>query len=101
MLSPMSEGFLARATSSRCGLAHPGLSALSATGWSLEKLRCDTCGELFSAPAPPEAGATKYAESAEVTVAMLRYGSGLPHYRLARLQASLGCPCRSRPNGNS
>jgi len=27
-----------------------------------------------------------------VTVALLRYGSGMPHYRLARLQKSLGVP---------
>jgi hypothetical protein len=55
-------------------------------------LRCDTCGEVFTAPAPPEAGTAKYDESVAVTVALLRYGSGLPHYRLARLQQSLGVP---------
>jgi len=65
---------------------------ISATGWSLEKLRCDTCGELFTAPIPPEAGTSKYDESVGVTVALLRYGSGIPHYRLARLQQSLGVP---------
>jgi len=69
-----------------------GSPPISATGWSLEKLRCDTCGEVFTAPAPPEAGTTKYDESVGVTVAMLRYGSGMPHYRLARLQQSLGVP---------
>jgi len=69
-----------------------GSPPISATGWSLEKLRCDTCGEVFTAPAPPEAGATKYDESVGVTVAVLRYGSGMPHYRLARLQQSLGVP---------
>jgi transposase len=69
-----------------------GSPPISATGWSLEKLRCDTCGEVFTAPAPPEAGTTKYDESVGVTVAVLRYGSGMPHYRLARLQQSLGVP---------
>jgi transposase len=69
-----------------------GSPPISATGWSLEKLRCDTCGEVFTAPAPPEAGTTKYDESVAVTVAVLRYGSGMPHYRLARLQQSLGVP---------
>jgi hypothetical protein len=58
----------------------------------LEKLRCDSCGEVFTAPAPPEAGQEKYDVSVGVTVALLRYGSGMPHYRLARLQESLGVP---------
>jgi transposase len=65
---------------------------ISATGWNLEKLRCDTCGQVFTAPTPAEAGASKYDESVAVTVALLRYGSGMPHYRLARLQQSLGVP---------
>ena len=69
-----------------------GSPPIWATGWSLEKLRCDTCGELFTAPAPPEAGTTKYDESVGVMVALMRYGSGMPHYRLARLQQSLGVP---------
>lgn len=69
-----------------------GCPPISATGWNLEKLRCDTCGEVFTAPAPPEAGTTKYDDSVGVTVAVLRYGSGMPHYRLARLQQSLGVP---------
>jgi transposase len=69
-----------------------GSPPISATGWSLEKLRCDTCGEVFTAPAPPQAGTSKYDETVGVTVALLRYGSGMPHYRLARLQQSLGVP---------
>ena len=69
-----------------------GSPPISATGWSLEKLRCDTCGVVFTAPAPPAAGTAKYDDSVAVTVALLRYGSGMPHYRLARLQQSLGVP---------
>jgi len=70
-----------------------GSPPISATVWELEKLRCDTCGMVFTAPPPPEAGQEKYAPSVGVTVALLRYGSGMPHYRLARLQESLGVPC--------
>ena len=58
----------------------------------MERLRCDTCGEVFTAPVPPEARTEKYAPSVGATVALLRYGSGMPHYRLARLQKSLGLP---------
>ena len=59
---------------------------------STRRFEASTCGELFTAPVPPEAGTTKYDESVGVTVAVLRYGSGMPHYRLARLQQSLGVP---------
>ena len=37
-------------------------------------------------------GQEKYDASVGATVALLRYGSGMPHYRLARLQKSLGVP---------
>jgi len=69
-----------------------GSPPIAATGYAMERLRCDTCGEVFTAPVPPEAGTEKYAPSVGVTVALLRYGSGMPHYRLARLQKSLGVP---------
>jgi len=69
-----------------------GSPPISATGYAMERLRCDTCGQVFTAPTPPQAGQQKYDSSTGVTVALLRYGSGIPHYRLARLQKSLGVP---------
>jgi len=69
-----------------------GAPPISATGYRMARLRCDTCGEVFTAPTPPEAGTQKYAPSVGAMVALLRYGSGMPHYRLARLQQSLGVP---------
>ena len=69
-----------------------GSPPMAATGYTLERLRCDTCGAVFTAPAPAAAGQEKYAPSVPVTIAVLRYGTGLPHYRLARLQQSLGVP---------
>jgi len=68
---------------------------VGATVYEMEQLRCDTCGELFTAPTPPEAGAEKYDPSVGVMVGMMRYGSGLPFYRLERLQWSLGVPLPS------
>jgi transposase len=58
----------------------------------MEQLRCDTCGKLFTAPTPPQAGVEKYDASVGVMVGLMRYGSGLPFYRLERLQKSLGVP---------
>lgn len=58
----------------------------------MEQLRCDTCGKVFTAPTPPEAGVEKYDASVGVMVGLMRYGSGMPFYRLERLQKSLGVP---------
>lgn len=58
----------------------------------MEQLRCDTCGKLFTAPTPPEAGLEKYDTSVGVMVGLMCYGSGMPFHRLERLQQSLGVP---------
>jgi transposase len=87
-----SQGSVRRQKSNAVLLRMVGAPPISATGYALERLRCDTCGEVFTAAAPPEAGIEKYAPSVGVVVALLRYGSGMPHYRLARLQQSLGVP---------
>jgi hypothetical protein len=65
---------------------------VAATRFELERLRCAICGVVFTTPAPPEAGTSKYDESVGVVVALMRFGSGMPMYRLAQLQASLGVP---------
>ena len=69
-----------------------GSPPIAATAFALERMRCDACGKVFTAPAPAEAGQEKYAPSVAPTIALLRYGTGMPHYRLARLQQSLGVP---------
>jgi len=60
--------------------------------YQLEKLRCNLCGQLFTAPPPPEAGTQKYDESVGSMLALLRYGSGLPFARIEKLQAGFGVP---------
>ena len=62
----------------------------AATRFELEKLRCNLCGRLFTAPAPPEAGLGKYDPGVGPMLGYLRFGGGLPHYRLDRMQADLG-----------
>jgi transposase len=69
-----------------------GQAPLGATVYEVQKLRCNLCGEVFTARAPEGVGEEKYdAESASM-IALLKYGSGLPFYRLERLQGSLGIP---------
>ena len=69
-----------------------GQAPLGATVYELQKLRCNLCGQIYTAQAPPGVGPDKYdAESASM-IALLKYGSGLPFNRLERLQGSLGIP---------
>jgi len=69
-----------------------GQAPLAATVYELESLRCNLCGEVFEAEAPEGVGEKKYDESAAAMIGLLRYGSGVPFYRLAGLEASLGIP---------
>ena len=69
-----------------------GGAPLQSQVWETEKLRCNLCGEVFTAPLPAEAGTEKYDETAGAMVGLLRYGSGLPFNRLEQLQESMGSP---------
>ena len=69
-----------------------GQAPLHATVYELETLRCNLCGEVFEAEAPEGVGEKKYDESAGAMIALLKYGSGVPFYRLAGLEESLGIP---------
>jgi len=69
-----------------------GQAPLGATVYELQRLRCNLCGEVFTAETPEGVGPDKYdAESASM-IALLKYGSGLPFNRLERLEGSLGIP---------
>lgn len=63
-----------------------------ATCFELERLRCALCGALLTAPPPPEAGFNKYDPSNGIMLVLLRYGAGLPMYRIAKWQTYFGVP---------
>jgi transposase len=65
-------------------------SLFAATRFELEKLRCALCGKVFTAPPPPEAGLEKYDPNVGPMLGYVRFGGGLPHYRLDKMQADLG-----------
>lgn len=69
-----------------------GHAPIAATVYELEKLRCNLCGEVFTAEAPPEVGPEKYDATAASMMAVLKYGSGVPVTRLAGLQQRLEIP---------
>jgi transposase len=69
-----------------------GQAPLAATVYSLERLRCGACGQVFTAQEPEGVGPEKYDETAAAMIAQLKYGSGTPFYRLEQLQGQLGIP---------
>jgi transposase len=69
-----------------------GKSPVTAKVYELDKLRCNLCDKIFTAKAPDDIGDDKYDETAGSMIALLKYGSGFPFYRLEGLQKSLGIP---------
>jgi transposase len=69
-----------------------GMAPLVATRYELERLRCNLCGEVFTAVAPAGVGEQKYDETATAMIALLKYSCGLPFHRIEKLQKNLGIP---------
>jgi len=69
-----------------------GQAPLQATVYELQRLRCNLCGETFTAEPPEGVGSEKYDATAIAMVALLKYATGVPFYRIEGLQRSLGIP---------
>ena len=69
-----------------------GVAPIDATVYEIEKLRCNLCGEVFTAKAPDGVGEEKYDNRAAAMIALLKYGCGTPFNRLAQLEENLGIP---------
>jgi transposase len=69
-----------------------GQAPLGALVCECQRLRCNPCGEVYVAKAPDAAAGPKYDEAAAAMIALLKYGTGMPFHRFARLQAGLGIP---------
>jgi transposase len=67
-----------------------GGAPLAATTFECEKLRCNLCGEVFTAK--PEGGSQKYDATAGTMIALLKYGTGVPFKRLEQLGQGMGVP---------
>lgn len=65
---------------------------VQATIFALQVLRCCLCGKTYTAPAPPEAGTAKYDPNVGLMIGIMRFGGGLPHYRMEKMQKDLGVP---------
>ena len=69
-----------------------GMAPLGATVYECDRLRCNLCGEVFTASTPEGVGEKKYDETATGMVGLLKYGTGLPFNRIEKLQQGLGIP---------
>src|SRR5712692_2399955 len=69
-----------------------GQAPLQATVIEMERLRCNACGQVFTADSPETAGPDKYEETAVAMIALLKYGTGVPFNRLESLEQQLGMP---------
>jgi hypothetical protein len=55
-----------------------------------QKFRCSSCQDIFNAPLPPEAGAKKFDETADVAIVCAKYNAGVPLTRLKHMEAAGG-----------
>ena len=79
-----------------------GQAPLAATVYSLERLRCGACGQVFTAQEPEGVGPEKYDETAAAMIAQLKYGSGVPFLPVGTTgRATRGFRCRRRRSGRS
>ena len=69
-----------------------GMAPIEATIFELERMRCNLCGEIYTAQAPEGVGPEKYDASVPAMVGLLKYDTGLPFNRLEKLQRALGIP---------
>ena len=69
-----------------------GVAPLSATVYERERLRCNLCGEVYTAPSPEGVGDEKYDATASSMVGLLKYGVGMPFNRIEKLQDGLKIP---------
>ena len=69
-----------------------GQAPLQTQVYELQRLRCNLCGKVFTAPAPEGVGTHKFDATTASLIGLLKYGSGFPFNRLARLQRMCDIP---------
>lgn len=69
-----------------------GRPAVTALRYDQQVLRCSACQQRFVAGLPPGVEPVKYDATADAMIALMKYGLGMPWYRLSRLQELMGVP---------
>ena len=67
-----------------------GQVPIEVTLYEMEQVRCNACGQVFTAPLPQGVGPEPYDATAVSTIALSKYGMGLPFYRQAAFLGALG-----------
>lgn len=73
-------------------LQFTGQPLIAATQFEREVLRCWSCQERYTAPLPGGVKEERYDATADATIALMKYGAGLPFYRQSGVQAMCGVP---------
>src|SRR5262245_48896131 len=69
-----------------------GQPLITVTNYQREALRCAKCQKRYVAPLPEGVVNERYDATCDATIALMRYGGGLPWHRQAGLQAMAGAP---------
>jgi len=69
-----------------------GQAPIQATVYERERLRCNVCGTVYTAPVPEGVGEKKYDARSAAMISLMKYGSGQPFNRLAGLQSAVHTP---------
>jgi hypothetical protein len=69
-----------------------GQPLITAIKYERETLRCAKCQQRYIAPLPEGVRDERYDATCDATIALMRYGGGLPWHRQAVLQAMGGVP---------
>ena len=69
-----------------------GRTPIQGTVFRMQRLRCNLCGKVFTAPSPQEAKAPKYDHTVASMIGLLKAWSGMPFNRLQGLQRSCDIP---------
>ena len=86
------EGIVYRQKDWRIVVRLVGRPPVGGARYELERLRCNLCGNVFTAQLPSDAGTAKYDPNVVSTLATLHYGYGMPWNRLEQIQAAANIP---------
>jgi len=96
---PGCEGHLHRLKDPKVTIYLTGQPVINATKYERPLLRCSDCFTRYVAELPPEVKKDdkdekpeKYDDTADVAIALYKYGGGVPFYRQEKLQESCGVP---------
>ncbi len=78
-----------------------GQAPVAATVYSLARLRCNACGQVFTAQAPEGVGEEKYDATAAAMIAQMKYGSGMPSIAWRRWNRTWAFRCPRPRSGRS